>query len=475
MIVFAGIVALIAVYWFLGSLGLRASTYPIYAIFDNAQKLDRGALVRMAGVKIGLVSDARLTKHAKARVDVLIDNGSSIPADSVARITTGSFIGEYYMDIQPGKSKKSLPSGGRIRSVSTTTPDELIEGASEALRTLQGSVKGINALIADETLPKMIRETVAAIDKAAESAAELVSTSSALVDRLGPEITATVSNASRASQSAAAAGADLREMIRKDLRPGAASLLAGANKFMEDLDKSVGEARGLIEAYKGSGPGLEKLMAEAEKTLHTIDAAAVQGQQMLTKLNEASTSIRDLATDEEIKADLKKTIRNVSEVSGQLKETIETITRRLAPGPSPNPEAKRKVPEYGLTANALANTGKGQSRFDAYYTFMQGKEFYRVGGYNIGENTQLIAQGGSPFGVGGAFRYGIYASRVGAGYDQRFGQTGLFSADLFRPNDPELELRVTAGLGDWLRFYLGTDDLVHPDNRDLLIGLQYRR
>ena len=56
LIVCAGIIILIAIYWFLGGLGLRASSYPIYAIFPNAQKLDKGAVVRMAGVKIGVVS-----------------------------------------------------------------------------------------------------------------------------------------------------------------------------------------------------------------------------------------------------------------------------------------------------------------------------------------------------------------------------------------------------------------------------------
>ncbi len=475
IIVFAGIVALIVVYWFLGGLGLRASMYKIYAVFDNAQRLQRGAEVRLAGVKVGRTSDPTLTAGAKARVVMHIENGVTIPSDSVARITTGGIIGEYLIDIRPGKSRKVLADGARIRSAATTTPEDLMEGAHELLHDLQQSVEGINALVADETLPKMIRETVASLKNAAESAAELVATSSALVDRISPDIAVAVANTKDASRSAAAAGADLHAMIREDLRPGVMSLLASANKLMQELDASVGEARGLIEAYKGGGAGLEKALAKAEKALDTIDAAAAQGQQMLAKLNEASTSIRELATDEQIKADLKKTIRNTAEVSGQLKEAIDTITRRLAPGPGPSPEAKKRVPEYGLTATTLVNTGRGQSRFDAYYTFIQGKDFYRVGGYNIGENTQLIAQGGSLLGLGGAFRYGIYASRVGFGYDQRVGRTGLFSLDLFRPNEPELELKATVRLADWLGLYWGMSDLLHSEKRDLLVGLQYRR
>ncbi|MCX8052527.1 MAG: MlaD family protein [Armatimonadetes bacterium] len=475
MIVFVGILALIVVYWFLGGLSLRASTYPLHAVFDNAQKLQRGADVRMAGVKIGVVRDTKLTERVKARVEMLIENGCMIPADSVARITTGAFLGEYYVEIVPGRSRKVIRPGNKLASASSTTPDELIEGASEILRSLKGSVKGINAIMADNKLSMKIHRALDALNRAVESAAELAEASSALVKQVAPDVAATISNAKKASQSAANVGTNVERLVRDDLRPKLNSLLAGINKLAEDLDKAAQESQELIEAYRSGGPALEKALTKAEKTIETIEAAADQAREMLTKLNEASTSIKELATDEQIKADLKKTIHNVSEVSGQLKETVRLVTNKLAPGAGPSPEAKQKVPEYGLTFNALANTSAGQSRFDAYYTFIHGKEFYRVGGYNIGENSQLIGQGGYPIGSGGAFRYGIYASRVGIGYDQRIGKTGLLSIDLFRPNDPQMEVRTTAKVGDWLGVYLGTNNFLKSENRNLLIGIQYRK
>ena len=474
IIVFAGIVALIVVYWFLGGLGLRASMYPVYAVFDNVQRLQKGAEVRMSGVDIGIVTKTTLTRRAKARVDMLIDNSARIPEDSVARITTGAFIGEYYVEIRPGRSARSVRAGARLASARTATPDELMEGANRVLQSLQGSARGINALLADQRLPIAVRDTVASLNRAAKSAAELLSTASALVRRVSPEVAGAVADTRRAARSAAAFSSDLQQTMRNDLRPKLNSVLAGANKLMQDLDASVEQARALMEGYKGGGPALEKTLAEAQKTLQTINDAAVQARQMLTNLNEASVSIKELATDEQLKADLKKTIHNVSEVSGQLKETVETIARRLGPAPGPSPEAKARVPEYGLTVNALADTGRRESRFDAYYTFIQGRDFYRIGGYNIGENTQLIAQGGSVFGAGGAFRYGLYASRIGVGYDHRLGG-GLLSVDLFRPNDPQMELRATAQFSDRLGFYVGTNDLLHPDDRNLLIGVRYRK
>ncbi|MDH7600583.1 MAG: MlaD family protein [Armatimonadota bacterium] len=475
IVVFVGIVTLVVVYWFLGGLGLRATMYGIYAVFDNAQKLQRGSDVRMSGVKIGLVADTRLTKDAKARVDMLINNDVAIPVDSVARITTGSFIGEYYVEIEPGKSKKMVKRSARIRTRSTITPDELIEGASEALQTLQTSLNRLNSLFAGEKLPGLIEDTVESLNKAASSTADLVSSMQALVHRVSPEIYATIRNARNATASAAEVGTVARDMVREDIRPKIAALLRSTEALLRDIDAVVGDAQKVIEDYKGSGAQLGNTLEKAQTALQTINEAAVQVKEMLTKLNEASSTIKELATDESVKADIRKTIRNVSEVSDQLKQTVEAISKRLGPSVGPSPELVKRVPEYGFTVNALANTSKGESRFDSYYTFIRNNEFYRIGGYDIGENTKLIAQGGSLLGQRVSLRYGIYASRIGLGWDYRFGQRGLFSTDFYRPNDLQAEVRGTVQIRDWLRFYIGTNDLLHRENRDLIVGVQYRK
>ncbi len=475
IVVFTGLVALVLVYWFLGGLGLRATTYNIYAIFENAQKLQRGADVRMSGIKIGLVANTRLTEDAKARVDMLIENGVMIPKDSVARITTGSFIGEYYVEIEPGKSRKPLGRFAQIRTRSTVTPDELIEGANEALQTLEASLRKLNSLFAGEKLPGLIEDTVISLDKAAKSAANLVSSMQTVVDRMAPEIYQTVRNARSTTASAAEVGALVRDMVREDLRPKISTLLASSEALLKNLNTAVDSVQEVIKGYKSSGAALSGTLDKAQATLDTINEAAVQAKEMLTKLNEASSSIKELATDEGIKEDIRKTIRDISEVSGQLKQTVEAISRRLGPVVGPSPELVKRIPEYGFTVNALANTSRGQSRFDAYYTFLRDSNFYRIGGYDIGENTKLIAQGGSLLGQRMSLRYGIYASRIGVGSDYRFGQRGLLSADFYRPNDLQLEMRGTFKVRDWLRFYVGTNDLLDRENRDFIVGLQYRK
>ena len=101
--------------------------------------------------------------------------------------------------------------------------------------------------------------------------------------------------------------------------------------------------------------------------------------------------------------------------------------------------------------------------------------FARLGAYDIGDNTRLNLQGGMLLGNRNALRYGLYASKLGFGLDAGLGGRGLISADLFNPNDLSLELRGVMPLSQSMGLYAGVLDLLHEDDRDLLLGIQYRK
>ena len=476
LIIFSGAVALVVVYWFLGGLGLRASTYPIYGIFNNAAKLDKGAIVRMAGVQTGVVQEMRLVERTKAQVDMLIWKQNAIPADSVAHITTGSFIGEYYLEIVPGKSSKVLKSGDRIRAEVTVTPDELLQNMGDLLSGLSESSKGMISLLGDPKMLAMIRDTVKSVNDAAKSAAKLTDTAQKLASRRAPEVNKIVADAARAAAGASRISSELEEMLSKEIRPNMRSVFKNAADLMKHVDQSVTQTQELMEAYKGGGKGLNRTLAKAENALDTINAAAAQAQQMMAKLDEASGGIKDIATDPQVKADLKRTLHNAAEASEQTTSLIRTLNQRFGRKAAPSAEIKSQAPDNGLVVNALANTNEQQSRVDAYYAFLGGKnQFCRVGAYNIGEDTGVIAQRGLVLSSANAFRYGLYDGQVGVGLDQRLGRAGLISLDWFRPNYGQLEARGTVGIGDAFGLYVGINDLVHRQNRDLLVGLRYRK
>ncbi len=466
----AGIIILIGIYWFLGGLGLRASSYPIYAIFPNAQKLDKGAVVRMAGVKIGVVSRMGLTSNDKARVDMVIFEDFRIPSDSLARITTGGFIGDSYIEIGPGKSSTFLTGGQQIRSAVLLTPDQLMEQVAGLLSDLKVSTHRINQVLGDKKLLTSIKETVSSLQDVARSATELTTAATTMVKQMSPDVRRTFSNLAQATAGAARVSEQIEDMVASDVRPNIREIMRQANSSVVRLDSVITQAQQLLAAVNGN-------TGKIDKTMTSLSNAADQTDQMMTNLNDAAAGIKDIATDKEIKADLKTAVKNAADASCQLKVLMTNVNRRFGGGGTwIDPARKTAVPDNGISADGLWNTAQGNYRFDANYTSLlpsSNDAFFRIGAYNIGENTRFNLQGGRLLDLRDSVRYGSYASRIGVGYDRHLSGSTLFSADLFRPDAPEMEVRTIFGITSSLGFYVGSPDLFHEDNRNLMLGIQY--
>lgn len=89
-------------------------TYSVRATFGNVSGLKRGALVEMAGVNVGKVSNISLGENDRAQVELLINSGVKITDDAIASIKTQGIIGDKYIKISQGGSEELLVDGGVI-------------------------------------------------------------------------------------------------------------------------------------------------------------------------------------------------------------------------------------------------------------------------------------------------------------------------------------------------------------------------
>ena len=111
-----------------GSIGTRTHDdgYRIHAEFRDVGGIIRGTDVRLAGVKIGTVSDLSLDMETYfADVTLAIDEGVSIPVDSAVEITMDGLLGGNHVQIIPGAEFEYLEHGDAIEdaqgAVSLTT------------------------------------------------------------------------------------------------------------------------------------------------------------------------------------------------------------------------------------------------------------------------------------------------------------------------------------------------------------------
>ncbi|MCB1332508.1 MAG: outer membrane lipid asymmetry maintenance protein MlaD [Roseivivax sp.] len=89
--------------------------YPLTASFRSIEGITVGSDVRLAGVKVGTVSDIALNSETyRAETTVTIDQGVQIPDDSAIVISSEGLLGGNFVEISPGASPFFFASGDEI-------------------------------------------------------------------------------------------------------------------------------------------------------------------------------------------------------------------------------------------------------------------------------------------------------------------------------------------------------------------------
>lgn len=115
----AGILALVFLAIKVSGLNISdstASTYKLYAHFNNAAGLTPGAQVTVAGVMVGRVSAIALDpKDNRAKIEMAIKTDVNfLTVDSIAAIQTAGILGEKYLSIVVGGDSEMLADGDNI-------------------------------------------------------------------------------------------------------------------------------------------------------------------------------------------------------------------------------------------------------------------------------------------------------------------------------------------------------------------------
>jgi phospholipid/cholesterol/gamma-HCH transport system substrate-binding protein len=87
--------------------------YMLKARFASVGDLKQGAPIRLAGVKVGQVTDVRL-KNYLAEAELAVERSVALPKDTVASIRSEGLLGDTYVSLSPGGSLENLRDGALV-------------------------------------------------------------------------------------------------------------------------------------------------------------------------------------------------------------------------------------------------------------------------------------------------------------------------------------------------------------------------
>lgn len=99
------------------------------ARFDRIDGISNGTDVRIAGVRVGSVTDTRIDPQTfSAELTLRVEGGLRLPDDTSAEVTSEGLLGGRYVSLVPGGSDKILADGGRITQTQGSVSLEALLG-----------------------------------------------------------------------------------------------------------------------------------------------------------------------------------------------------------------------------------------------------------------------------------------------------------------------------------------------------------
>lgn len=112
-----------------GNQRINTNGYTLKASFQSADGITKGSEAKIAGVKIGTVSDIVLDKTSFfAWVSINVEKEIKLPKDTRLEVTTSGILGSKYISVIPGDSDEILANGDQIKYTQSAVNIESLIG-----------------------------------------------------------------------------------------------------------------------------------------------------------------------------------------------------------------------------------------------------------------------------------------------------------------------------------------------------------
>ncbi|MGQ9487394.1 MAG: MlaD family protein [Armatimonadota bacterium] len=422
--------------------------YHIEAVFPDALGIREQARVYLAGVEVGEVQKVSLTPDLRARVRMAVRRDVMVPEDSTAVVMSPGIAGvDKLIALVPGKSPRGVEEGSEIRGTKEPGISDLAPAAQEALQDVQKMVRSLSELIdlyRDVEMQASIKRTLKNVEQASARLTTVVEQAQKLLASTGRSFDTVVQDTRRSTR----------------LLP----------QVVEDLQGLLEQSRELVRTAQHATESFDRFVSD-ERFQQSLRDMAQEMSVLSAKLNRIADDIGKYTGDEELRQNVRTTVAEARATLTEARQATEKVNRFVERLIQPGGLSIQPV---DVSLDVYGRLRDGVFRTDLTVSFpYRDNRFFHLGIYDVTESNKFIVQYGSQMTPNLDLRYGLYASKPGVGLDWKVGRKLSLRADVFNPNNLQINTRARLSLGaDW-GLWIGVDSLFNGNQP--VVGLQLTR
>ena len=252
----------------------------LYSEFGRLGQLESGAIVRVAGLDAGEVTEIQIPASPsgkfRVRMEVRDDLRHLVRTDSVATTQTEGLVGAMFVNIAPGTDPAPIvPEGGTIAGRDPFLMADLLQQASDTITMVNQTVESLRG----------------DITKAVQQVALTVEDVHTMLDEVRPDITNIAENGSRIS-------ADVQQIIQK-VRQGEGTIgkLVNDDTLYRRATEIAAEAKTVMENARGVVENVREVSNEARGALADFRSKDGQAQGLMSDMRVTLSQSREAMAD----------------------------------------------------------------------------------------------------------------------------------------------------------------------------------
>lgn len=440
-------------------------TYIIKAYFDFVSGIEKGAPVRLGGVKVGIVKDINIVPTHKPSIELVlrISKQALIHKNARVFIQTMGLMGEKYVEIYEGTPDSPvLANNDSVIGQNPLQVEDILATSKQISDELAKTIEAISEVVTKEETKHSITNFITRLDSISTRIDQILARKQGDFEQFATNLRSVSDQMKVVVNDVDAIVKENRAGIKStvtDFSAAAETVHKNVDRIVENLDKITGQLNTMITQNQ---PGLNS-------TVQNFQAASEDFKKAMDKLNEVTGKVQSgqgtigkLITES-------KLYDNTSQALGSVKQAADEI--KNVAGKTGGFFTNINF-EYDLRYYDVLD--RWRNDIDIRFNPSKGK-YYLGGVSDIGRNPEidlLFAKSYGPWDV----KLGVLESEAAVGLDYRLFEDnlkmGVKSVGITDPK-PRVDFDGEVHLVDYWYLVLGAHDLTHDVQSNAGVKIRY--